>query len=149
MIVEPFHPSHLQTLIAQGVHPSQVKLISQAPVNHAPGLAMTARDGEHIVLCGGVIPRASHAYPAVGTVGPHVGILWAVLAADAGRHMLWLHRATLRFLDIEPLRRIEATVEEGFGEGCRWLELMGFESEGPLRAYGLNGETHVLYSRCR
>jgi RimJ/RimL family protein N-acetyltransferase len=61
--------------------------------------------------------------------------------------MLFLHRATRRFIDLEPLRRLEASVEVGFPAGERWLELLGFEHEGPLRAFGANGEDHVRYAR--
>lgn len=143
MIVEPFSPAHLQKLIAQGVQPAQLQQVSHVPATYAsvekpPGLSMTARAGERIVLCGGVIVTA-----------PGSGVLWAVLAADAGRHMLWLHRATKRFLDIEPIRRVEATVEEGFPAGCHWLEMLGFEFEGRMRAYGDNGETHLRYAKVR
>lgn len=140
MIVEPFRTEHLQALISQGVQPSQLHQVSHVPATYAsvarpPGLSLTARDGEAIVLCGGIIPSA------------HVGILWAVLAADAGRHMLWLHRATQRFLTLQRWQRIEATVEEGFPAGCRWLELLGFEFEGRMRAFGVDGETHLRYAR--
>ena len=141
MIVEPFKPFHMQLLIAQGVQPSQVQQVSHVPASYASfarpaGLAMTVLDGERVVLCGGIVPT-----------GPQHGLLWAVLSADAGRHMLWLHRATLRFLDIEPRRRIEATVEKGFPQGRRWLKLLGFKFEGRMPGYGDNGETHLRYAR--
>jgi hypothetical protein len=143
MIVETFRTYHLQLLIAQGVQSSQIQQVSHVPATYAsverpPGLSMTVRDGEHILLCGGVIPT-----------GPTHGTLWAALSADAGHRMLWLHRATRRFLDIETRRRIEATVEDGFPAGCRWLDLLGFEFEGRMRGYGDNGETHLRYARIR
>lgn len=143
MIVEPFRTYHIKLLMAQGIQASQVQQVSHVPATYAsverpPGLAMTARDGDKIVLCGGIIPTTSN-----------MGLLWAVLAADAGQHMVWLHRATRRFLDIESRRRIEATVQEGFPAGCRWLELLGFEYEGPMRGYGDDGETHLRYARVR
>lgn len=143
MIVEPFRCFHLQLLIAQGVQSSQIQQVSHVPASYAsvdrpPGISMTARDGDRIVLCGGILPTA-----------PGMGVLWAVLSAKAGGHMVWLHRATRRFLEIEPLRRLEATVEEGFPQGCRWLELLGFKHEGPMPGYGLNGETHIRYGKVR
>lgn len=143
MIVEPFRTYHIKLLMAQGVQSSQVQQVSHVPATYAsverpPGLAMTARDGDRIVLCGGIIPTAVH-----------MGLLWAVLSADAGKHMAWLHRATQRFLDIESRRRIEATVEEGFPAGCRWLELLGFKFEGRMPAYGEDGETHLRYGKVR
>ena len=142
MIVEPFRPYHIELLMAQGVQEGQLRQVSQVPagwgsVGTIPGSALTAMDGERILLCGGVMP----------TMRPKIGVLWAVLSAEAGSHMLWLHRATQRFISIAPPRRLEATVEKGFPQGCRWLELLGFEFEGPLRSYGLDGEDHVRYAR--
>lgn len=141
--VETFRTLHLRLLIAQGVQGSQIQQVSHVPASYAsverpPGLAMTVRDGERIVMCGGVIPT-----------GPQHGVLWAVLSAQAGKHMLWLHRATRRFLDMDRRRRIEATVQDGFPAGCRWLEMLDFNFEGHMPGYGENGETHIRYGRVR
>jgi hypothetical protein len=143
MIVEPFRTYHLHVLVAQGVQSSQVQQVSHLPASYAsvarlPGIAMTVRDGDRILLCGGILPTA-----------PKMGVLWAVLSERAGGRMVWLHRAVQRFIELEPLRRLEATVEEGFPAGCRWLELLGFEHEGPMPGYGTNGETHIRYGKVR
>jgi hypothetical protein len=139
VIVEQFKPYHIELLMAQGVQEGQVRQVSHVPVGWASvgtmlGSALTARDGDRILLCGGVMP-----------VRPKIGVLWAVLSAEAGSHMLWLHRATQRFISIAPPRRLEATVEKGFPQGCRWLELLGFEFESERRCYGLDDETHLAY----
>lgn len=141
MIVEPFRPFHLQLLIAQGVQASQIQQVSHVPAGYAsvtrpPGLSMTVRNGDEILLCGGILP-----------CGPGFGVLWAVLSDKAGRHMVRLHRATQRFIALEPWRRIEASVEVGFPAGVRWLELLDFKYEGPLESYGANGEDHLRYAR--
>lgn len=141
LIVETFRPYHIPLLIAQGVQNAQRQEVSHVPVTYAsvakpPGLSMTVRVGEAIVACGGVLPT-----------GPGQGVLWALLSAQAGRNMVCLHRATRRFIDIERLRRLEASVEVGFSAGCRWLEMLGFTYEGPLQAFGPNGEDHVRYAR--
>jgi hypothetical protein len=143
VIVEPFRPFHIQLLKAQGVQAAQIQQVSHVPATYAsverpPGVAMTVWNGEQIVLCGGVIPT-----------GPKKGLLWAVLSANAGNHMLWLHRATLRFLDVEPWQRVEASVQHGFPAGRRWLKLLGFEFEGRMRKYDLDGNTHLRYARIR
>ena len=143
MIVEPFKPYHIQLLAAQGVQASQLRQVSHVPASYAslarvPGPALTARDGERIVLCGGVVP-----------MGPTMGVLWAVLSEAAGAYMVRLHRGTERFLAINPPRRLEATVEKGFPQGCRWLELLGFTYEGEMPAYGLDGETHLRFGKVR
>jgi hypothetical protein len=141
MIVEPFRPYHLDILRAQGVQPAQERQVSLVPHDYASlampaGVALTVRDRDRIVLCGGVIP------------GLH-GTLWAVLAADAGRHMVAIHKITKRFLETQRMRRIEATVEDGFPAGCRWLELLGFKAEGLMPGFGEAGQTHIRYGLVR
>jgi hypothetical protein len=89
-----------------------------------------------VILCGGIVVQA-----------PFRGECWALMAEGVGRHMPWLHYATKRFLGIERWQRLEASVAETFGQGCRWVELLGFEFEGKMKAYGLNGETHLRYAR--
>jgi hypothetical protein len=137
--VRPFKPFHIDLLRAQGVQSAQLREISHVPATYAsvpPGPAVTAFDGDHIVLCGGI------AIQALGR-----GQCWALMADQAGRHMTWLHYAVKRFLNMQRWQRLEASVEEGFGQGCRWVELLGFEFEGKMRGYGVNGETHLRYAR--
>jgi hypothetical protein len=142
--VEPFRPFHLQLMMAQGdIQPGQRGDLSYVPaslarVTRVPGQAMTVIEGERILLCGGIIPE-----------GPTSGLMWAVLTKGAGRHMTFFHRGVLRFIDMQGLRRIEATVEKGFGEGCRWLKLMGFKYEGDMEAYGVDGKDHERWARVR
>lgn len=141
MIIEPFRPVHLDVLRAQGVQAAQAREVSHVPasyasVSRAPGTAVTARMGDRILLCGGVT-----------TVDAERGVLWALLSVSASAHLVRLHRGVERFLSVQRPRRLEATVEEGFGPGCRWLELLGFEYEGRMRGYGMNGETHLRYAR--
>ncbi|MDP9066611.1 MAG: hypothetical protein M3O06_12200 [Pseudomonadota bacterium] len=136
MTVVPFQPFHLEILRAQGIQAAQVSHVpaTYAKFQRPPGPALTVFHGEQVILCGGIV-----------TVGSGMGILWAVLSKNAGRHMVWLHRATQRFLQLQELRRIEATVEAGFAAGCRWIELLGFKFEGDMPGYGDNGETHLRY----
>ena len=141
MTIEPFQPIHIDILKAQGVQGSQVQEVSHVPASCASvqrplGPAVTARAGGKILLCGGVV-----------TIGSYMGIGWAVLSKDAWLYMTPLHYATKRFLDASGLRRIEATVEEGFTEGCRWMRLLGFKFEGNMPGYGTKGETHLRFGR--
>lgn len=143
MEVIPFRPYHIDLLLAQGVQGAQLRQVSIVPASYAslarlPGPALTGRVGDQILMCGGMIP-----------MGPTVGVLWALLSEAAASHMLTLHRGVRRFLEINPPRRLEATVEKGFPQGCRWLELLGFKPEGEMPGYGLNGETHLRYGKVR
>lgn len=143
MIVEPFQPFHVDVLRAQGVQPAQLAEVSHVPGSYASvgrpqGPAVTARDGDHILICGGIVKQTDTR-----------GECWALLSPDAGRHMLSLTRAVKRFIEIHPWKRLEATVEEQFGAGCKWVEILGFRFEGVLPRYGLDGETHLRYVRLR
>lgn len=93
-----------------------------------------------VIGCGGVIPTT------MGT-----GILWSWLTKDTGPHMLGITRAAHRLMGVVNHRRLEATVEDGFPAGCRWLEMLGFELETPngMKAFGLDGKKHYLYGWAR
>ncbi len=137
--VVPFKPHHVDLLRLQGVQRAQ--RLSHVPAPYAtvlPGPALTVFEGPKVILCGGI-----------ATTSPRMGVLWALLSEHAGRHMVFLHRATLRFIDTEPVRRLEATCEKGFGAGARWLRLLGFSYEGDMPGFGDNGETHERYGRVR
>lgn len=91
------------------------------------GPAFTALHGETVLACAGVVE-----------VWAGRALAWALIAEDAGRHMLGIHRAVSGFLMQAPYRRIEATVDEGFEAGHRWLRLMGFVLETPNGMRGFN-----------
>lgn len=140
--VLPFEPWHLEMMEAQGVQGAQLNEVSHVPVAYAKllrpaGPCFSAWHGGTIVVSGGIVLSNSH-----------IGLVWAVMAASAGDHMLALHRAAARFLSMHTgVRRLEATVEQGFEAGCRWITLLGFEFEGLMRGYGSKGETHERYAR--
>lgn len=135
MTVVPFRPYHLELLASQGVQAAQISHVpaSYASFERPAGTALTAFEGETVIACGGIL-----------TVGER-GFAWAVLSSESGRHMLWLHRAVQRVLEMQRCRRIEATVEMGFSAGCRWAKLLGFKYEGKMRAYGDDGKSHLRY----
>lgn len=139
MIIEPFQPFHVDLLRAQGVQGAQLAEVSIVPAScviQPKGPAVTVFDGTRIVLCGGIVVQS-----------PGRGECWALMAEGTARHMTWLHYGVKRFLSIDRWQRLEATVQEGFGQGCRWVELLGFEFEGKMKGYGLNGETYLRYGR--
>lgn len=141
MIVEPFRPYHIDLLRAQGVQAAQLGEISLVPLSCAnlpapPGPAVTVFDGERVIVCGGIAVK-----------GPGRGECWALMGEGVGRHMHWLHFAVKRFITAQRWQRLEAAVEEGFGPGCRWVELLGFSYEGKMPGYGLCGETYLRYAR--
>lgn len=141
--VIPFRWHHVDLLIAQGVQVQQMAEVSLVPGPYASlprisGTALTALEDGRVLMCGGVVPRQ-----------PGHGELWALLSADCGKHFTFITRGVLRFIDTLTYRRLETTCQDGFEQGRRWLEILKFRHEGPCYGFGLNGETHQRYSRCR
>ena len=141
MTVVPFQPFHLEILATQGVQAAQISHVpaSYAKFERPPGPCVTAFNGDRVILCGGIVT----------TPECWIGQAWAVLSKDAGKHMIWINRAVKRFMEMQDLKRIEATVDEGFFAGCRWARILGFEYEGPMRGFGPNGETHLRFGWVR
>lgn len=76
---------------------------------------------------------------------------WALLAEDAGPHMLAVTREIRSRIALAPFRRIEMAVAAGFTAGCRWAGMLGFicETPQPMRAYLPDGRDAWLYARVR
>lgn len=138
MNVIPFEPEHLKTLELQS---AQRYMLSHICIEYLKGLqavgpALSAEHEGRIVACAGV------AFQGFG-----MGVLWAFVSHDAGRHFVRLDRYARRILSLTSLRRIEATTEASFAQGCRWLEMLGFENEGRMRAYGPDGQDHFRFAK--
>lgn len=138
MNVMPFEPSHIELLELQS---AQRYVVSHICVEYlkrlqAVGPAASAEVDGKILACAGV------AFQGFG-----MGVLWAFVSKDAGPHFVKLDRCVRRLLDLSNLKRIEATTEVSFTQGCRWLSLLGFENEGRMRAYGPTGEDHYRFAR--
>lgn len=141
MRIEPLRAWHLESLELQ---PSQAMF---GDVIHQPGYAeMLVRAGpafaavqdDTVLGCGGSVEM----YPTRAQI-------WSLISANAGRHMLGIHRAVEGYLKQMPHRRVEAQVVAGFEPGARWLKRLGFEFEGTMRAYAFNGSDCWLYARVR
>ena len=102
------------------------------------GLAWTAEDDGEILGIAGLIVQWENRATA-----------WALVSAGAGKRFVRIHAAVKRFLDVAPFRRIEASVDVGFIEGMRWMEMLGFEYEGLMVAYRPDGADMLLYARIK
>jgi|SRR5215467_6315403 len=74
---------------------------------------------------------------------------WMLLGRDAGPIMVAIARRVRFFLAACPVNRIEMTVRESFGEGCRLAALLGFRAEARLLGFFPDGSTAILYARIR
>lgn len=88
-----------------------------------------------VVGCAGLIPHWNNR-----------AVAWALFSPTMPKRA-WptiLHKMRNVF-KIGP-RRIEASVEVGFGQGCRLAHYLGFAVEGVLKAYGPDGKDHFMYA---
>lgn len=77
----------------------------------------------------------------------HRAEAWAFFDPQCRKHFLAVHNAVKRFLQIAPVRRIEAIVERDFSAGHRWIKSLGFELEAEcLRSYTIECKDVSLYA---
>ena len=140
----PFKPYHLDAVRLQ---PGQQHLMATlrdpdyAACLAIPGFAYTGMIDDKIVGCAGVLP-----------LSPHRAMGWALLSRIPKCAWVRMTRQVLVALETahqEGYRRIEATVLLSFAPAHRWVELMGFQFEGIMRAYAPDGSDHALYARIR
>lgn len=142
MEIVPFRAEHLFNI---DVQESQQHLVGYITPELAKALEGSASfsaiaDDGSVLACSGVQPMWDNR-----------AIAWAYLRRDLGANFVKIHRAVKRFLDAYPCRRIEATVDEGFAEGVRWMGMLGFKLETPLpmAAYLPNGRGCYQFSRVK
>lgn len=138
-MIVAFKPDHLQRLLLQ---PSQaIMQPTLADPTYGPSLASagpaySAVHGDAVFACAGIIPQWEGR-----------ALAWALIASEAGPHMVAIHKAVRRALDIHPFRRVETAVASDFAQGHRWATMLGFEREGRMRAYTPDGRDCDLYSK--
>jgi hypothetical protein len=140
--LEPFKAAHVREVEEQcavRLGPEDWALCEQQ------ASAVTARVGDRVLLCGGVVQ-----------LWPDRGEAWMILNRAAGSGQVAQNRASALIaravLDRCRLRRIEATVLVGPNEirDRRWLNFLGFKLEAErLRRYFPTGHDAVLYARVR
>lgn len=142
MNIVAFQPEHLKALVlqdAQEYFGAEIQRPGYGAYLRDAGQAFTAIDGDHVLGCGGCVE-----------IWENRAQIWALIAKDAGRNMIGIHRAVDGFLKQAKWKRIEAAVDIGFDEGARWLRLLGFYNETPdkpMRAYRPDGGDSYLYAR--
>lgn len=140
MRIVPFEPVHLRTLVLQDAQ-SWMGPMLKADYGESlkrSGPCFTALDGDEVVACAGVVNMWENRDQA-----------WALLSSNSGRHFVGIYRGIRRFLDMHDARRIEATVDSEFMAGHRLMQMLGFEREGRMRAYLMDGRDCDLYARVR
>jgi RimJ/RimL family protein N-acetyltransferase len=140
MMVVPFRPDHLDLVTLQ---PAQAYLRANVSRGHAEFAAthpsFSGFVGDEIVGCAGILPCWENR-----------ALAWSWIGAAAGRHMVAITRAVRQFLDAQPYRRVEITVDVEFDAGHRWAEMLGFRLEAVrMKAFRPDGGDSSLYARVR
>lgn len=102
--------------------------------------SMSGLRADRVIACTGIVPQWKGR-----------AVMWALLADSVNRYdMIWLHRQAVWFLDIQianGFHRIEAHVHEPFTAAHRWVDMLGFVSEGLMRRFDPTGRDMRLYAR--
>lgn len=143
MKIVAFRPEHVRALELQDAQRYFAGQLSSADYGRMlanAGQAFTALDGDRVIACSGCME-----------IWDNRAMAWALIAKDAGRHMVGVHKAVAGFLAGAKWRRIEASVDVGFEPGMRWLRMLGFQQEtpDPMRAYRPDGGDSYLFARVR
>jgi len=102
----------------------------------ANAFAITCLINDHPVASGGFEP-----------LWEGRGALWGLFGRDCGPALPAIAKQVRFFLASCPVNRLELTVRESFGAGCRLAALLGLNAEARLLGFFPDGSTAVLYSR--
>jgi RimJ/RimL family protein N-acetyltransferase len=91
----------------------------------------------------------------VGLVTLHdgVGEVFSILSDRVEKSPFAFHRKVLglsyAYATVLGIRRLQATVRVDQPKAARFIELLGFEKEGVMRKFGVDGSDYFLYARAR
>jgi RimJ/RimL family protein N-acetyltransferase len=81
---------------------------------------------------------------------PHVATAWAFINRNISRlALLAVTRAVQNMLDLAHENRIEACCRADLEKARRWLEMLGFQYEGPAQKYGPDGSDFMRFARVK
>tara|TARA_R110000765_G_scaffold107257_5_gene198033 strand:+ start:201 stop:665 length:465 start_codon:yes stop_codon:yes gene_type:complete len=141
----PFEPGHAADLISQAdVGEAEKKFLFGGHIHNLAllGHSVSVIRNGHLLGSGGIFP-----------VWDGMGEAWVLPAANVKKNkkvFVKLIRENMeRLSDEYGFRRIQATARADAPIAQRFLEFLGFEREGLLRAYGPDGANHVLFSKIK
>lgn len=141
----PFIAEHAIDLVAKNTmtHAEKTYLLEThihnlTRENHAVSVV----NNGHLLGSGGVYP-----------VWPNLGEAWVIpsnLIHQHKRIFIQIVRKHLEDMtDKFAFTRVQATAKADFPKAQRFLEFLGFEREGLLRKYGVDGSDHILYAKIK
>ena len=139
-LIIPYRAKHMEQIIAQEsqqflgkwIQPGQSKTLENE-------YTFTGIYEGRVLICAGLLPAWSNR--AIG---------WAYLDIEARRHMTFITKSIMRFLEICPFDRVETAVDCDFKEGNRWARMLGFDLEAScMKKFRVDGGDCSLYARIR
>lgn len=139
MIVEPFRPEHLNSLVVAPAQRADYDAIVSAGYGAtlASGLAWSGFINSRCIGCAGILRLTRHK-----------GVAWALMSDRLSSARFAAVRACRRAIRIAGMARVEIHVVEGHEAGHAFARAMGavLETPEPMRYHGFNGRSEYLYA---
>lgn len=143
IVFVPYEPDHLLQIAlqpAQAHHRGAVVLDKYREALAIPGMAWTGIVDREVVGCAGLVPEWEGRVVAWALFGRMPKFSWPAIIRK-------IHFEFEHSLAAHGRHRVEITVPTHFGPGCRLARLLGFDIEGKMRCYGIDGHDHFLFSK--
>lgn len=143
--VLPFEPRHAYEILDRNVREQDTQLSSYPDWDEhvrrwAKHPAYTLIIDGQVVGCAGVVIFAKGR-----------GEAWALLSSLFYRHKKTAYRAIReglgKIIDERKLYRVQGLVKPDLEAAKNFIKHLGFQEEGLLRRYGLNGEDLIMFAR--
>lgn len=147
MYVVPFHTDHLYDLMKNaeefGTNYDQAKFIDFTTKTQNYWTAYTGYQDDQVIGVGGLVE-----------IYPHLAEAWIVLLRNQEYSPLAYTRKIIKMWnkilsDHPRFERIQATVNEDFEQGIRFLDYLGFENEGLMKKFGPDKSNFYRYAYIR
>jgi len=144
--VVPCTPDHLRSI--ESLSPPESRRVTLQNLEESNAVALVLEEYARTLLIDEVVAACFGVWP----MWPGVARAWSDLSELALRHPKALHGAVRSQLsgvqESLGLARVEAVVRHDFEEGARWVKHLGFELEGTMANYGIDGiGDYDLYAR--
>jgi RimJ/RimL family protein N-acetyltransferase len=139
--IVPFHERHWAELTAH----RDLETLTGIPGREHLKFLLTGG-----ISCSALVNGELIASGGVFILWPGTGEAWCMVLPKVFGHGVFFGRASRKCLDEiaaqKKLRRVQASVEEGFTRGTRFVETLGFRSEGLMEQY-FNGKNFIRYAK--
>lgn len=104
----------------------------------AAGGGFTAFEGSTVLAAAGIV-----------TLWPGRGQVWALITPAMRARAIVIHRAVYRAVQRYTGARLECIIDPEFSASVAWARRLGFQYEGTMPKYGIDGRTMDMYVRIR